>query len=114
MPDDFDLTPLGKHGGPRPGAGRPRKGEVRVKKQNHRVGSSYGYILARLARDGRRDLLEGIRSRKISAYAAGVEAGYCKRPEPRGTGSENQARARDLALHKLLSSPRLDPKALIG
>ena len=91
-----------------------------MKKQNHRVssknqyGSSYGYILARLARDGRRDLLEGIRGGKISAYAAGVEAGYCKRPEPRGTGSENQARARDLALHRLLSSPRLDPKALIG
>src|SRR5262249_24441281 len=31
MPDDFD-PPLGKHGGVRPGAGRPRKGEIRERK----------------------------------------------------------------------------------
>jgi hypothetical protein len=120
MSDNFGVTPLGKHGGKRPGAGRPRKGETREKNQNHRVssknqyGSSYAYITSRLARDGRHDLLEGIRNGKISAFAAGCEAGYCKRPAPRGNGSQNQARARDWAMHKLLNPPRPDPKALIG
>lgn len=119
MGDNFGVTPLGQHGGKRPGAGRPRKGETREKNQNHRVssknqyGSSYGYILARLARDGRHDLLEGIRNGRISAYAAACEMNYCKRPEPTGRGSENATRKRDWAMHRVLN-PRPDPKALIG
>jgi hypothetical protein len=125
MPDIFGITPLGQHGGKRPGAGRPRKGEVREKKQPTRRNLNYGgssspaYIIARLARDaqdGCKDaarLLEGIRSGLISAHTAGVEMSYLKRREVNGRGSENAARARDWALHKLLN-PRPNPKALIG
>jgi hypothetical protein len=126
MSDDPDVIPLGPHGGRRPGAGRPRKGEVREKPQrirgtlNSRGSNSSDYIVARLARDARDGvrtaaaLLEGVRSGKISAYTAGCEMNYCKRPEPLGTGSENAAKRRDWALHKLLRSPRPDVKALIG
>ena len=100
MPDDLAQPPLGKHGGKRPGAGRPRKGEKREKKQGDGVtskpqrGHSVAYICARLERDGFDRLLEGVRTFKISAYAAGEAAGYFERPPPRGTGSQNQARKR--------------------
>jgi len=36
---------------------------------------------------------------------------YCRRPEPTGRGSENMAKARDWALHRLLN-PR--PPKVIG
>jgi len=100
MPDDLAQPPLGKHGGKRPGAGRPRKGETREKNQPHRVslksqyGNSADYICARLERDGHLRLLEGVRNLKISAYEAGVQAGYCRRPVNRGGGSDNQAKRR--------------------
>ena len=125
MVDVFGVTPLGQHGGKRPGAGRPRKGEVREKAQrarstlNSRSSSRFDYITRRLARDaqlGCREaavLLEGVHHNLISAHTAGVEMNYCKRPEPNGRGSENAARARDWALHKLLN-PRSGPKAPIG
>jgi hypothetical protein len=126
MSDDFGVVPLGQHGGRRPGAGRPRKGEVREKPQrirgtlNSRGSNSSAYITARLARDARDGvktaamLLEGVRSGVITPFTAGVEMNYCRRREPLGTGSENAAKRRDWALHKLLRSPRPDPKALIG
>ena len=124
MSDNFGVTPLGQHGGKRPGSGRPRKGEVREKPQRSRGvlnngSNSYAYITARLARDAQdgvkvaATLLAGIRDGKISAFAAGCEMNYCKRPEPNGRGSENASKRRDWALHRLLN-PRPDPKALIG
>jgi hypothetical protein len=126
MSDDFGVVPLGQHGGRRPGAGRPRKGETREKPQrirgtlNSRGSNNSDYIVARLARDANDGvktaaaLLEGVRSGVITPFAAGVEMNYTKRPEPNGRGSENAARRRDWALHKLLRSPCPDVKALIG
>jgi len=104
---------LGQHGGPRVGAGRPRKGQVRPPKQRSKskfTGSDY--VIARLerdAKDGVRNaaiLLQGIRDGLISTYAAGCEMNYLKRPEPSGRGSENRAKIRDWALYKLLNPRR--------
>src|SRR5262245_46352644 len=121
MVDDLGPPPLGQHGGRRPGAGRPRRGEVRPPKQRIRdnlkfTGSDYYRArLERDAKDGVRTaavLLQGIRDGLISTHAASCEMRYRKRPEPNGRGSENMAKRRDWALHKLLRRP--DPKALIG
>ena len=121
MSDTSSVIPISQHGGRRPGAGRPRKGEVRLPKKHGSLKStgshSRAYILGRLARDaaaGCRDagiLLAGVTSQVISAYAAGCEMNYCRRPEPTGRGSENMAKARDWALHRLLN-PR--PPKVIG
>jgi hypothetical protein len=122
MPDIFGITPLGQHGGKRPGAGRPRKGEVRPPKQhtlNSRSSSSVDYIVARLARDAQDGckaaavLLDGVRSGLISAHTAGIEMSYCKRREVNGRGSENAARARDWRLHRLFN-PHPQEKAPPG
>jgi hypothetical protein len=120
MSDTLSVTPIFQHGGRRPGAGRPRKGEVRLPKKHGSLKStgshSRAYILGRLARDaaaGCRDagiLLAGVLEHKISAHTAGAEMSYFRRPEPTGRGSENMARARDWALHRLLN-PRPGPKA---
>jgi hypothetical protein len=113
MSDDFnafDVVPLGQHGGPRPGAGRPRKGQPRREKTGATLKSvpdRSGYVLRRLVRDaelGVRDaaiLVAGIRAGKISEYAAGVEYGICKRREPNGRGSENRSKANDWAMFRL-------------
>jgi hypothetical protein len=109
--------------GRRAGAGRPKKGEVRPPKIRvtlNRGSNRHDYLLARLTRDANDGvktaaaLLQGVRNGVISVYAAGAEMSYCRRREPLGTGSENAAKRRDWALHKLLRSPRPDPKALIG
>jgi hypothetical protein len=112
MSDVFGVTPIGQHGGKRPGAGRPRKGEVRPQRArdilNSQRRSRFDYIVARLARDAQEGcreaaiLLQGIRDQKISAYAAGVEMNYCKRRESTGRGSENVTKRNDWAMHKLL------------
>ena len=118
MSDVFGITPLGPHGGRRPGAGRPRKGEVRPPKQrvlNSRSSGSVDYIIARLKRDaadGCRDaaiLLEGIHRGLITAHTAGVEMSYCQRREPNGRGSPNMAKARDWTLHKLFRAQEKAP-----
>src|SRR5262245_49405377 len=120
MSDLFGIVPLGQHGGKRPGAGRPRKGEVRPPKQKPRNliyggSTSPSYITARLARDaqlGCREaaiLLEAIFRNLISPHTAGCEMSYTKRAPTNGRGSENMARKRDWTLHKLLDRPA--PKA---
>jgi len=107
MPDDLGhIAQLGTHGGPR------KKGEQGDDVTLRHRGNSQAYLIARLRRDGRLDLLAGVLEGKISAYAAGCEMNYCRRPEPNGRGSENAARARDWALHKLLN-PR-PTKTVIG
>jgi len=123
MSDFLGITPLGQHGGKRPGAGRPRKGEAREKtrptsdKLNTPTGSRY--IIARLKRDANDGvktaaiLLQGICDGLISVYAAGAEMNYIRRPEVNGRGSENMTKRRDWAMHRVLN-PRPDPKALIG
>jgi hypothetical protein len=120
MSDTFDVTPIFQHGGRRPGAGRPRKGEVRLPKKHGSLKStgshSVAYILGRLARDeaaGCREagiLLRGVLERRISAHAAACEMSYCRRPEPTGRGSENVTKRNDWAMHRLFN-PRRDPKA---
>jgi hypothetical protein len=117
MSDVFGITPIGQHGGRRPGAGRPRKGEVRPPKPerfpNVLNSGDHGYLLRRLARDaqhGCKDaatLLQGVRDGLISAYTAGVEMNYTRRREPNGRGSGNAARTRDWTLHRLFY-PRPD------
>lgn len=109
---DDDLKPLGKHGGVRPGAGRPKKGEIREPKYQGdkkddavtlNRGNSVDYIIARLEREGRLDLVSAIRMRRISAFAVAVELGWSKRPETLHGENCNQARRR-----------RFDARALIG
>jgi hypothetical protein len=113
MSDVFGVTPIGQHGGKRPGAGRPRKGEVRPPRTgailNSRRRSRFDYIVARLARDAQEGcreaaiLLQGIRDQKISAYAAGCEMNYCQRREPTGRVEyPNVTKRNDWAMHKLL------------
>jgi hypothetical protein len=118
MSDDFGIIPLGQHGGWRPGAGRPRKGQVRQEKTSASLKSEPDrsrYYLRRLVRDaqdGVRDaaiLLQGIRDGRISEYAAGCEMNYCRRREPTGRGSENMTRRNDWAMHRLFN-PRPVPK----
>jgi hypothetical protein len=86
MPDDLGQPKLGKHGGPR------------TKGQRSAVvmpsGGRRDYILARLERDGRHDLVEAIREGHVSALTVAVELGWTKRPEPLGTGSNNAAKRR--------------------
>src|SRR5262249_31741974 len=111
MSDLFGITPLGQHGGKRPGAGRPRKGEIRPPRAgatlNSRGRSTYAYILARLARDAQEGcreaaiLLEGVHNNLISAYAAGCEMNYVKRRELSGRGSPNVTKRNDWAMHRL-------------
>jgi hypothetical protein len=121
MVDDLDPPLLGQHGGKRPGAGRPRKGEVRPPKQRIHGNLKFtgsDYVIARLTRDAKDGvrtaavLLQGIRDGLISTHAASCEMRYRQRPEPNGRGSENMAKRRDWALHRLLN-PRPD-KARIG
>src|SRR5262245_55494661 len=123
MSDVFGITPLGPHGGRRPGAGRPRTGEVRPPKPQHPRNvlnsGDHGYLIRRLARDAQDGcknaavLLQGVCDGLISGYAAGVEMNYTRRREPNGRGSENMAKARDWRLHRLLN-PRPQEKAPPG
>jgi hypothetical protein len=115
MPNDQGYNArLQEHGGPRV---KGEQGNGRTLRQR---GNSRAYVIARLERDaangGGRDvmtLLEGVLSGRISAFAAGVEMGYCRRREPTGRGSENVSKRLDWAMHKLLN-PRPDPKAPTG
>jgi hypothetical protein len=119
MVDDFGVPVLGQHGGRRPGAGRPRKGEVRPPKQRIRgnlKNTGSDYVIARLTRDAKDGvrtaaaLLQGIRDGLISPHAAACEMFYRQRPLVNGRGSENAAKRRDWALHRLLNPRRPDVK----
>jgi hypothetical protein len=93
MSDDLGRPPLGKSGGPRV------KGQ---RSPNTRpTGLRRDYILARLERDGRKDLVAAIRANHVSAYTVAVELGWTKRPAPLGTGSGNFARRRQHQLRAL-------------
>src|SRR5262249_24462033 len=113
MSDTLDVTPIFQHGGRRPGAGRPRKDEVRLPKKHGSLKStgshSVAYILGRLARDaaaGCRDagiLLRGVLEHKISAHTAGAEMSYFRRPTPTGRGSPNVSKVRNWVLYRLFN-----------
>src|SRR5215813_1344115 len=97
MPDDCAQPKLGKWGGPRikgqQGATAPRGS------------TSVNYILRRLEREGFTDLIEGIRARRISAFATAVELGWARRPQTLHGENSNQAKRRRYAF---------DAKAWIG
>jgi hypothetical protein len=95
MSDDLDRPPLGKPGGPR------TKGQRSA--DTRPTGLRRDYILARLERDGHKDLVEAICKGRVSAYTVAVELGWTKRPEPIGTGSTNAARRRQHQLKAFAS-----------
>ena len=111
MPDVLGQPKLGKHGGVRPGAGRPKKGEIRERKnqgdkKDNAVtlnrGNSVDYIIARLEREGLVHWIEAIRMRRISAFAAAVELGWVKRPRTLSGENCNQARRRAFDIRALI------------
>jgi hypothetical protein len=77
---------------PTPAQGRPRRLQ----------GTSREYLLDRLVRAGRPDLVEAVEAGFVSAYAVAVEMGWMKRPVPLGTGSQNQAKRRRFQLDALM------------
>lgn len=111
MPDDLGQPKLGKHGGARPGAGRPTKGEERNNQGNNDGdvvtlnprGNRRAYILARLEREGLTDWIQAIRTRRISAFAVACQLGWARRPPTLSQGNCDQSRKR-----------RFDIAALIG
>jgi hypothetical protein len=70
MDDNGSQLRLGKHGGPR--IKGQRSNDVTLPQR----GNSRTYIVHRLARDGRTDLVAMVRNRQISAYAAARKAGF--------------------------------------
>jgi hypothetical protein len=92
--DDVPVpSKLGQHGGPRhPTAGQgDEKSDITLKSR----GTGKQYILERLRRDQRFDLIDGVQQRQISAYAAGIEAGYFRRPLTRVVDNDhNKTRLR--------------------
>jgi phage N-6-adenine-methyltransferase len=88
-----DTITLGRHGGARRGAGRPKaviqdcdeKSTILKFNQDYRTSSTIlksgtaSYWIARLDRDGRRKLASQVRDGKLSANAAAIKAGYRKR-----------------------------------
>jgi hypothetical protein len=107
MPDDLD-QPLGKHGGVRPGAGRPKKGETRERKiqgdatGDHVTlnlrGNRRDYILRRLEREGLTQWIGAIHARRISAFAVACELGWARRPQTLHGEDCNQAKRRRYAV----------------
>ena len=65
-------------------------------------GTNRDYILNRLERDGHHVLLDAVRYRRISAYAAGVAAGYYRRRPTLLGGESQQARRRRHEIAKLI------------
>jgi hypothetical protein len=82
-----DLTPLAPHGR-RPDAPRNERGQYVSEPKNAAVksgGNGRTYIIRRLARDGRTELVAMVRSGRMSAYEAAKRAGYggtSHRPKP--------------------------------
>jgi hypothetical protein len=65
-------------------------------------GTSREYLLDRLRRAGRPDLVEAVEAGLVSAFAVAVEMGWMRRPAPLGTGSTNQAKRREFRLAALI------------
>src|SRR5262245_9828200 len=100
---DNEPRPLLSHPG-----GKRTKGQKQADNVSLKHGNSRAYIEARLERDaseGCREagvLLQAIRDGRITHYAAAVEMGFCRRPEPSGRGSENVTKRNDWEMHKLM------------
>jgi hypothetical protein len=65
-------------------------------------GTSRDYLLDRLRRAGRSDLVAAVEQGLVSAYAVAVEMGWMRRPVPFGTGSTNQAKRRRYQLDAVM------------
>ena len=65
------------------------------------AGTSRAYIIDRLLRAGRPDLVAAIEAGEVSAFAVAVELGWMKRRNLTGTGSTNQRKRREWKLYRL-------------
>jgi len=100
MADDFSQPRLGRHGGPRV------RGQQRADSTLKRGSTSRDYTIARLEREGRHDLADGIRQRLITAFAARVEMGWCQRPQTGVVdGDHNLTRRRQHELETVAERP---------
>jgi len=75
-------------------------------------GTSRAYLLDRLQKAGRFDLLEGIARGRISVLTAAEAAGFVRRRPATGRGSPNAAKRRRFQLQALLretNGPRRYP-----
>jgi len=75
-------------------------------------GTSKAYLLDRLARAKRFDLLDGIAQGRITVLMAAEAAGFYRRPTPTGRGSSNVTKRKRFALQRLLREahgPRYRP-----
>jgi hypothetical protein len=80
-----------------------------VGKRTPHQGNSVAYIIDRLERAGRHDLVEAIRAGRVKAYAVACELGWSKRPPAIGNGGYgNQARKRQHQLRSLLDGVNLN------
>jgi hypothetical protein len=80
-----------------------REGEVDNINKRTRGGTSVENLCQRLERGGHHALLEGVRSRRISAYAAAVDAGIVKRRKTSVVdGNHNLTRRREHAMSEVL------------
>jgi hypothetical protein len=68
-------------------------------------GTSRSYLLDRLRREGREDLVTAVESGTITAYAAATAVGLVTRHRTTGTGSKSQAKRREHRLNSLLRKP---------
>jgi hypothetical protein len=93
---DSDPAPskLGKHGGKR------LRGEQAC--NTRLVYGTVAYWLERLAREGRHDLIAGIKSRQISAHSAAIEIGWLRRRPTISDGDHNVSRRREYAMTQVL------------
>jgi hypothetical protein len=75
-------------------------------------GTGRQYLLGRLEKAGRTDLLDAIAGGKVSVYAAAEEAGFVRRRAVTGRGSPNAAKRRRFQLQAVLrgtNGPRNRP-----
>jgi hypothetical protein len=86
-----------------PTAGEPRPTRRNGAPSARLQGTSREYILDRLTRAGRPDLVEAVEAGVVSAFAVAVELGWLKRLNLTGTGSTNQAKRRRFQLDALMS-----------
>jgi hypothetical protein len=66
-----------------------------------RPGTSRPYLIFRLQQGGHHELLAAVEARRLSAYAAAVQAGIVRRPEARLTrGNSNRRKRIDFAIRR--------------
>jgi hypothetical protein len=112
MADDRDPPQLGPHGGRRTKAAQGSNPEIRRLKP----GTGREYLLARLQRDGHRELLAAIAAGTLTPHAAAIAVGYIRaRPlsETAPPGAANRRQRTDFEIDRAYHN-FIDPKALIG